>query len=152
MVWPEGVQKIGVMTSGLVDGVIITGPPWKISGGVPLAGSLFLMAALATQGPPVGRTMPAMCPIRGCGEQAFGGGGAALAAMGVAIASMLPATRVRAAPRPHRLCAFFILPPGRGRGGHPGCLPDMRHKFGQEEHTLSPERKQDGSGRQIIKE
>src|SRR5579872_6913785 len=111
MVWPDGAQKIGVMTSGLVDGVIITGPPWKISGGVPLAGSLFLIAALAAQGPPIGRTMPTMWPIRGCGEHAFGGGGAALAAMGVTIASMLPAIRVRAAPRPIRLCAFFILPP-----------------------------------------
>jgi hypothetical protein len=57
------------MTSGLVDGVIITGPPWKSSGGVPLAGSLAMwtallaglaaLTALLVQGPIAG-TMPAM--------------------------------------------------------------------------------------------
>jgi len=46
------------MTSGLVDGVIITGPPWKISGGVPLAASL-VRAALLGQGPSA-CTMPTM--------------------------------------------------------------------------------------------
>ena len=45
------------------------------------------------------------------GEQAFGDRAAALAAIGVASASRLPATRIRAAPRPHRLYVFFIVPP-----------------------------------------
>src|ERR1700730_15335190 len=34
--------------------------------------------------------------------------GAALATVGVAMASRVPAARTRVAPRPHRLCAFFI--------------------------------------------
>src|SRR5579872_2874073 len=112
MVWPVGPQKIGVTTSGLLVGVIITGPPWKISGGVPLAASLGRGAALPSHRP-IGAMMPAICPTRGCCEQAFGVGAAALAAMGVAIASRLPAPRIRAAPRLHRLCAFFIVPPLR---------------------------------------
>jgi hypothetical protein len=43
--WLGGLQKIGVTITGPVDGVAITGPPWKISGGVPVAGSLARIAA-----------------------------------------------------------------------------------------------------------
>src|SRR3954451_25162370 len=115
------------MTRGLVDGVIITGPPWKSSGGVPMAGSLVmwtaLLAALAAliallvQGPIAG-TMPAMWPTRGACAQAFGGAVAARAAMGVTIASRLPAARISAAL--HRLCAFFIASSAIG-GPHAVC-------------------------------
>src|SRR5581483_240678 len=128
------------MTSGLVDGVIITAPPWKISGGVPLAGSLFLMAPLAAaQWPPVGAMMPEMWPTRDCCAQACGAGDAALAAIGVAIAS-IPAARVRAAPRLHRLCAFFILPPRRG--DLQAVCRSIRHELTEAEHTLSLKREQ----------
>src|SRR4051812_24923685 len=37
--WPAGFQKIGVSTTGPVEGVPITVPPWKSSGGVPIAAS-----------------------------------------------------------------------------------------------------------------
>src|ERR1700730_14497944 len=48
--WPGGLQKIGVTVSGPVDCVSITGPPWKSSGGVPLAGSLAGIAAALGMG------------------------------------------------------------------------------------------------------
>ena len=58
--WPGGLQKIGVTISGPVDRVSITGPPWKISGGVPLAGSLArISAAFLTGQWPIAGTTPA---------------------------------------------------------------------------------------------
>ncbi|GAA4715380.1 hypothetical protein GCM10025782_09990 [Pedococcus ginsenosidimutans] len=43
MVCPAGVQKMGVTNNGPVCFVPITGPPWKISGGVPTAASLVVL-------------------------------------------------------------------------------------------------------------
>src|SRR5690242_1778374 len=105
------------MIRGPVCCVIITGPPWKRSGGVPLAGSLAmaarsvmrLMALGATvlellEQSPIAGTMPAMWPTRGWIEQALGAG-AAPAAVDVARVSRLPAARTRTAPRPDLLRA-----------------------------------------------
>jgi hypothetical protein len=55
------------------------------------------------------------------GGFAVGADGAARATVGVTIASEVPAAKIRAAPRPHRLCAFFIA--SSVIGGHPGCTP-----------------------------
>src|SRR6476661_2377756 len=45
-VWPAGVQKMGVTTSGPVCLVPMTGPPWYSRGGVPTAGSLVALPGI----------------------------------------------------------------------------------------------------------
>src|SRR5580693_2090418 len=62
--------------------------------------------------------------------------GAALATVGVAIASRLPPARIRAAARPHRWCAFFIA--SSVIGGHPGCTP-LTPNGTEAEPTIWPE-------------
>jgi len=47
--------------------------------------------------------------------------GVALATVGVAMASAAAAARIRAAPKPRRLCAFVIFPPSLA--DVQGCLP-----------------------------
>src|SRR5690349_22262066 len=60
-VCPAGLQKIGVTTTGPVDGVPITGPLCQMSGGVPFAASLVVCAQLPIR---AGRMMPLKCPTR----------------------------------------------------------------------------------------
>src|SRR5581483_6417645 len=99
------------------------------SGGVPTAGSLafsrslaltrLLMPAVTDGQGPSASTMPAMWPLRGAIVQAFGAfGAAALATVGAASASVLPATKTRVAPTPTRLRTFFTISSPSGR--HPG--------------------------------
>src|SRR3954471_23074182 len=65
---PAGAQKIGVTTTGPVDRVPIIGPPWKSSGGVPMATSppggagQFLFVDVACWMPPMRPTFAAECP------------------------------------------------------------------------------------------
>src|SRR5689334_16142625 len=115
--------------------VIITGPPWKRSGGVPRAVSLATEARsvmwvttsgatvleLLEQSPTAG-TMPTMWPWRGWTEQALGDD-AALAAVDVAKVRRLPATRTRAAPRPVLLRALFNIP-SQYELTFQACLPE----------------------------
>src|SRR5215472_6526157 len=67
--WPAGFQKIGVITNGPVKAVPITAPPWKFSGGVPLAVSPAVGAPPLRAGQPVwtlrALTMPAKRSVRG---------------------------------------------------------------------------------------
>src|ERR1700758_547815 len=122
MGYPLGSQKIGVMTSGPVDAVIIMSPfsqgakeqvdPWKSSGGVPLyggvPGGLWPLPLATLQ--PVGPAAITMPPTRSllpawtsCGPEmqcdavdAVRADGVAFAAIGVTRASRVPAARISA--------------------------------------------------------
>src|SRR5258708_38731034 len=105
MGWPAGFQKMGVTTTGPVSFVPITGPPWKISGGVPFAvspaapdilASVMLQPALAD----TALTTPEICPTRGWTldfeTQALFSRGEVLATANVGVPSPLAAAGPRA--------------------------------------------------------
>src|SRR5579872_3628502 len=78
-----------------------------------------------------------LCPaLTTCGAEMVQGGAVgapldvvmALADVEVVRASRVPAARIRAAPRPNRLCATVIFPPSWG--GHPRCPPELSARYG----------------------
>src|SRR5258708_31024130 len=125
MGWPAGFQKMGVTTTGPVSFVPITGPPWKISGGVPFAvspaapdilASVMLQPAFAD----TALTTPEICPTRvwtlDFETQALFAREEVLATANVdvpsTVAAAVPsATRVKVARSPRLMNALFIRVP-----------------------------------------
>ena len=141
-----GFQKIGRMVSGPVDDVLITGPPWKIRGGVPTAGSLALRthpapAVIACAMPPIRPTLAGTCACDAHARDRCGPGVAACAeppnAAKVATASseLVAAARNAYAPR-FRRCGVFMVSPTRR---DPGLLEKSTAlRRGSAEHILGP--------------
>src|ERR1051326_4051396 len=109
MGWPDGFQKMGVTTTGPVDGVPIIGPPCQIKGGVPLAASLVITQPPSTRW---ARITPLKWPERGwpvalqaeaCVEDADADPAE------ITAVSRPNANRARIAPRPRPECACFIF-------------------------------------------